>query len=117
MRQDEHMLNIGGLHEGVVLDHIPSGKAMDIYKRLKLDKLDCQVAMIMHARSNKMGEKDIINLTTAILVWTIAALGVLVGIGLRVEAILAAVVVYFVLRIRRRRETNHNNQAEEKEHV
>ena len=60
MRQDEHMLNIGGLHEGVVLDHIPSGKAMDIYKRLKLDKLDCQVAMIMHARSNKMGEKDII---------------------------------------------------------
>ncbi|MBQ1673525.1 MAG: MgtC/SapB family protein [Bacteroidales bacterium] len=65
----------------------------------------------------KRGEKDIINLTTAILVWTIAALGVLVGIGLRVEAILAAVVVYFVLRIRRRRETNHNNQAEEKEHV
>ena len=60
MRQDEHMLNIGGLHEGVVLDHIPSGKAMDIYKRLKLDKMDCQVAMIMHARSNKMGQKDII---------------------------------------------------------
>jgi len=60
MREDTHTLNIGGLHEGVVLDHIPSGKAMDIYKRLKLDKLDCQVAMIMHARSNKMGEKDII---------------------------------------------------------
>ena len=60
MRQGEHMLNIGGLHEGVVLDHIPAGKAMDIYKRLKLDKLDCQVAMIMHARSNKMGQKDII---------------------------------------------------------
>ena len=56
----EHMLNIGGLHEGVVLDHIPAGKAMDIYKRLKLDKLDCQVAMIMHARSSKMGQKDII---------------------------------------------------------
>ena len=56
----QHMLNIGGLHEGVVLDHIPAGKAMDIYKRLKLDKLDCQVAMIMHARSNKMGRKDII---------------------------------------------------------
>lgn len=54
----------------------------------------------------KKGEKDIINLTTAILVWTVAALGVLVGIGLRVEAIVAAVVVYLVLRIRRRHEAN-----------
>lgn len=53
----------------------------------------------------KKGEKDIINLTTAILVWTIAALGVLVGIGLRVEAIVAAIVVYLVLRIRRYRES------------
>ena len=52
----------------------------------------------------KKGEKDIINLTTAILVWTVAALGVLVGIGLRVEAIVAALVVYFVLRFRRHRE-------------
>lgn len=49
----------------------------------------------------KKGEKDILNLTTAILVWTVAALGVLVGIGLRVEAIVAAVVVVLVLRIRR----------------
>ena len=54
------MLSVGQLQEGVVLDHIPAGKAMDIYKRLKLDRLDCQVAMIMHAHSNKMGQKDII---------------------------------------------------------
>ena len=60
----------------------------------------------------KKGEKDIINLTTAILVWTMAALGVLVGIGLRVEAIVAAVVVYFVLRVRRRR-----SKQEDKEDV
>lgn len=61
----------------------------------------------------KKGEKDIINLTTAILVWTIAALGVLVGIGLRVEAILAALVVYLVLRIRRMRDT----KAQDKDNV
>ena len=36
MRQDEHMLNIGGLHEGVVLDHIPAGKAMDIYSYISV---------------------------------------------------------------------------------
>ena len=60
----------------------------------------------------KKGEKDIINLTTAILVWTVAAMGVLVGIGLRVEAILAAVVVFLVLRIRRRRENKSEETAE-----
>ena len=37
------MLNIGGLKDGIVLDHIQAGKSMDIYKYLKLDKLDCQV--------------------------------------------------------------------------
>ena len=34
------MLNIGGLKNGIVLDHIQAGKSMDIYKYLKLDKLD-----------------------------------------------------------------------------
>ena len=62
----------------------------------------------------KEGEKDIINLTTAILVWTIAALGVLVGIGLRVEAIVAALVVYMVLRNRRMRD---KEKEENKDHV
>ena len=54
------MLNISGLQEGVVLDHIQAGKSMDIYYHLGLDKLDCQVAIIKNARSNKMGRKDII---------------------------------------------------------
>ena len=71
----QHMLNIGGLHEGVVLDHIPAGKAMDIYKRLKLDKLDCQVAMIMHARSSKMGQKDIIKVEAPLEQLNLDALG------------------------------------------
>lgn len=54
------MLNVGALQEGYVLDHIKAGKAMTIYHDLQLDKLDCTVAMIMNARSNKMGKKDII---------------------------------------------------------
>ena len=54
------MLNISGLQEGVVLDHIQAGKSLDIYYHLGLDKLDCQVAIIKNARSNKMGRKDII---------------------------------------------------------
>lgn len=56
------MLNVGSLNEGFVLDHIQAGKAMSIYKYLGLDKLDCQVAIIKNARSNKMGRKDIIKI-------------------------------------------------------
>ena len=54
------MLNISGIHEGFVLDHIQAGMSMQIYHDLKLDKLDCTVAIIKNARSNKMGRKDII---------------------------------------------------------
>ena len=54
------MLNIRGIHEGFVLDHIQAGMSLQIYHDLKLDKLDCTVAIIKNARSNKMGKKDII---------------------------------------------------------
>ena len=54
------MLNISGIHEGFVLDHIQAGMSLSIYHDLKLDRLDCSVAIIKNARSNKMGKKDII---------------------------------------------------------
>ena len=54
------MLNISGIQDGYVIDHIRAGKSMDIYKYLRLDKLDCQVAIIKNATSNKRGKKDII---------------------------------------------------------
>ena len=53
------MLNVGQITEGFVLDHIKAGKSMTIYHDLGLDKLDCTVAIIKNARSNKMGKKDI----------------------------------------------------------
>ena len=54
------MLNISGISEGFVLDHIQAGMSLQIYNDLKLDKLDCTVAIIKNAKSNKMGKKDII---------------------------------------------------------
>ena len=54
------MLNVGRLNEGFVLDHIEAGKSMSFYHDLKLDKLDCCVAIIKNARSQVMGKKDII---------------------------------------------------------
>lgn len=56
------MLNVGTIQEGFVLDHIQAGKSMDIYKYLHLDKLDCGVAIIKNAKSNKMGKKDIMKI-------------------------------------------------------
>lgn len=56
------MLNIGGLSQGIVIDHIKAGGAMKIYDYLNLEKLDCSVAIIKNARSNKMGKKDIIKI-------------------------------------------------------
>ena len=54
------MLNVGKIEEGFVLDHIEAGKSMQIYHHLGLDKLDCTVAIIKNARSNRMGRKDIL---------------------------------------------------------
>lgn len=72
------MLNIGGLREGVVIDHIKAGGAMEIYNYLGLEKLDCSVAIIKNARSNKMGKKDIIKIEGPLTI-NLDILGVLDG--------------------------------------
>ena len=55
-------MNIDSIQNGFVLDHIKAGACMDIYKYLKLDQLDCSVAIIKNAKSSKMGKKDIIKI-------------------------------------------------------
>ena len=55
---------IGQIKDGIVLDHITAGKAMDIYNVLKLSDLDCTVALIKNASSEKLGKKDIIKIGT-----------------------------------------------------
>ena len=68
-------LNVSSIEEGFVLDHIQAGKSMDIYKYLRLDKLDCTVAIIKNARSNKMGKKDIMKIECPIDVIDLDILG------------------------------------------
>ena len=58
----KNTLNVGSISEGFVLDHIEAGRSMDIYKYLHLDKLDCCVAIIKNAKSNKKSKKDIIKI-------------------------------------------------------
>lgn len=57
---------IGNIVNGIVIDHIPAGKAMDIYHYLNLDRLDCEVALIKNASSDKKGKKDILKLNEVI---------------------------------------------------
>lgn len=55
-------MNVDSLERGLVIDHIGAGRSMEIYRVLGLDKLDCCVAIIKNARSNKTGRKDIMKI-------------------------------------------------------
>ena len=55
-------MQVGAIKNGIVIDHIDAGRAMQIYEMLSLDKLDCSVAILKNVPSNKMGKKDIIKI-------------------------------------------------------
>ncbi|MBE6998061.1 MAG: aspartate carbamoyltransferase regulatory subunit [Ruminococcaceae bacterium] len=59
-------MNIDAIQNGIVIDHIPAGAGMELYKHLGLDALDCSVAIIKNAHSNKDGKKDIIKIDAEI---------------------------------------------------
>ena len=53
------MLNISGLSEGIVLDHIKAGKSLDIYYQLGLNKLDSQIAIIKKVEGDVLDRIDL----------------------------------------------------------
>lgn len=55
-------MNIDAIRNGIVIDHITAGKGMELYYLLKLDRLNCSVAIIKNVHSRKMGTKDIIKI-------------------------------------------------------
>ena len=57
-------MTIDSIKNGVVIDHIKSGKAMEIYRLLNLENTDWQVAIIKNAPSKKLGKKDIIKIAS-----------------------------------------------------
>ena len=59
-------MNIDSIINGIVIDHITAGKGMEIYQLLNLGNLECMVALINNASSEKMGRKDIIKIDEAI---------------------------------------------------
>ena len=59
-------MNIDSIKNGIVIDHITPGKAMQLYAMLSMDQLDCCVAVIQNVGSAKMGKKDIIKIDSSI---------------------------------------------------
>jgi len=61
-------MNIDSITSGIVIDHIKAGKSMEIYQHLRLDALNCSVAIIKNVKSTKLGRKDIIKIDEEIQV-------------------------------------------------
>ena len=59
-------MNIDSIKNGIVIDHIQAKMGLEIYDVLNLGELDCSVAIITNARSEKMEKKDIIKIDRAI---------------------------------------------------
>lgn len=55
-------MKIDSIQNGIVLDHITPGKALQVYNDLELSKLDCSIAILQNVSSNKMGRKDILKI-------------------------------------------------------
>jgi len=65
-------MTIDSIINGIVIDHIPAGKAMKLYQYLHLEDVECSVAILKNVPSEKMGRKDIIKLDEEIeLNWDI----------------------------------------------
>ena len=57
---------IDAIANGIVIDHLSAGKAMELYNILGLGKLDCSVALLQNVVSRKLGRKDILKIDRVI---------------------------------------------------
>jgi len=73
------MLNVESIQNGVVIDHIPAGKGMDIYRLLELESKTQSVALLQSVKSQKYGCKDLIKIEGETLPERLDILGYLDG--------------------------------------
>lgn len=67
------MLNISGISEGFVLDHIQAGMSLKIYHDLGLDKLDCTVASSKTPEAAKWVKKTLSRWNAALMLSTLTS--------------------------------------------
>lgn len=56
------MLEVTGVNQGIVIDHITAGNGLKIFNKLRLDKVDAPVVLLMNVSSDKLAKKDIIKI-------------------------------------------------------
>lgn len=56
------MLKVTKISQGIVIDHIRTGNGLKIFNKLRLDKLNTPVVLLMNVDSNVLGKKDIIKI-------------------------------------------------------
>ncbi len=57
---------IGNIVDGIVIDHIPAGRGMELYNALHLDELDCEIVWVKNADSRKRRKKDVLKINQVI---------------------------------------------------
>lgn len=62
------MEKIGRIKDGITIDHISAGKALDVLKSLGVTpEAGNPIVVVMNAKSAKMGRKDILKLEDVVL--------------------------------------------------
>jgi len=56
------MLMVESIKNGIVIDHIPTGKGLKIFERLSLKNTPHGVVLLMNVHSSTLGTKDIIKI-------------------------------------------------------
>ncbi|WP_459130051.1 aspartate carbamoyltransferase regulatory subunit [Guggenheimella bovis] len=56
------MINVSGIENGIVIDHITAGKGIKIFSELGLDTMETPVVLLMGVKSNRQGQKDMIKI-------------------------------------------------------
>ncbi|MEM3265585.1 MAG: aspartate carbamoyltransferase regulatory subunit, partial [Thermoplasmata archaeon] len=59
---DNNEMRVGKIKNGTVIDHIPSGKALDILQMLHLSEKNNIISILINAPSSKYGKKDILKI-------------------------------------------------------
>lgn len=56
------MLEVKGIKNGIVIDHIPAGQGIKIFNKLFSNYVDSSVVLLMNVSSQTLGKKDIIKI-------------------------------------------------------
>lgn len=82
------MLNIEPIERGTVIDHIKAGMGAKVLRIMGIgDDYQYRVALVMHAPSKKMGEKDIVKIAEKVITEKEANIIALVSPGATVNII------------------------------